>query len=142
MANSLFSSMPTMTPESNGGLVKNFLCTLEGWKTKIKNLHWAAPKMNTHKLLDEIADFTGDFQDSLAEEYMGLKGQLPPNILKGTPCDCLNMKDLLSCMSTETMTFYNSIPEGYPGIKSETETFIHNINKYKYLSDLCDVTPY
>ena len=34
-----------------------------------------------------------------------------------------------------TETFYNNIPSDtcYVGIKSETETFIHNIFKYKYL---------
>ena len=26
----------------------NFLNRLEGWKTKCKNLHWAAPKKNIH----------------------------------------------------------------------------------------------
>lgn len=26
----------------------NFLNQLEGWKTKCKNLHWAAPKKNIH----------------------------------------------------------------------------------------------
>ena len=30
----------------------NFLNQLEGWKTKCKNLHWAAPKKNIHVYLD------------------------------------------------------------------------------------------
>ena len=43
-----------------------------------------------------------------------------------------------------TETFYNNIPSDacYVGIKSETETFIHNIFKYKYLFELCDIRPY
>lgn len=32
----------------------NFLNQLEGWKTKCKNLHWAAPKKNIHVYLDEF----------------------------------------------------------------------------------------
>ena len=43
-----------------------------------------------------------------------------------------------------TETFYNNIPSDtcYVGIKSETETFIHNIFKYKYLFEISDVRPY
>ena len=43
-----------------------------------------------------------------------------------------------------TKEFYNKIPQevDYVGIKSETETFIHNIFKYKYLFELCDIRPY
>lgn len=124
---------------TNSNDIPSFLCTIEGWKTKIKNLHWAAPDMNTHKLLDEIADFVGDFQDALAEDYMGLTSKFGPSFLKGTPCSCSNTKSLLKDMSDKTKAFYESIPEdtAYSGITSETDTFIHNINKYTYLIGLC-----
>ena len=52
----------------------NFLNRLEGWKTKCKNLHWAAPKKNIHVYLDEFLEILSDYQDSLAEEYQGLLG--------------------------------------------------------------------
>ena len=44
----------------------------------------------------------------------------------------------------KTEEFYNRIPQDtcYVGIKSETETFIHNIFKYKYLFELTDYRPY
>ena len=45
----------------------SFLNKLEGWKTKCKNLHWAAPKKNIHVYLDEFLDILGDYQDGLAE---------------------------------------------------------------------------
>lgn len=48
----------------------NFLNQLEGWKTKCKNLHWAAPKKNIHVYLDEFLGILSDYQDSLAEEYL------------------------------------------------------------------------
>ena len=61
----------------------NFLNQLEGWKTKCKNLHWAAPKKNIHVYLDEFLAVLSDYQDSLAEEYQGLLGHMQPNAIKG-----------------------------------------------------------
>jgi len=141
---SLFSpieefSMP-VTDTTSVGPIPNFICTIEGWKTKIKNLHWSASNMNVHKLLDEIADFVSDFQDSLAEDYMGINGKFDSTFLKGNPCNCGNTLELLKDMCHQTNSFYSKIPQDnrYKGITSETETFIHNINKYLYLITLCE----
>ena len=122
----------------------NFLNQLEGWKTKCKNLHWSAPKKNIHVYLDEFLSVLSDYQDGLAEEYQGLLGHMQPNVIKGTPCDCLNAIDFINEVKSNTYKYYDNIPEGtsYAGIKSECETFIHNILKYKYLFELTDVRPY
>ena len=122
----------------------NFINKLEGFKTKCKNLHWSAPKKNIHVYLDEFLGVLSDYQDGLAEEYQGLLGHMQPNVIKGTPCDCLNAIDFINEVKSNTYKYYDNIPEGtsYAGIKSECETFIHNILKYKYLFELCDVRPY
>lgn len=122
----------------------NFLNQLEGWKTKCKNLHWAAPKKNIHVYLDEFLDILSDYQDGLAEEYQGLLGHMQPNVIRGIVSNTLNAIDFIKEVKERTEEFYNKIPEGnsYAGIKSECETFIHNILKYKYLFELCDVRPY
>ena len=70
-----------------------FINLLEGWKTKCKNLHWAAPKKNIHVYLDEFLGVISDYQDGLAEEYQGLLGHMQPNVIKGTPSDVLNAMD-------------------------------------------------
>ena len=122
----------------------NFLNQLEGWKTKCKNLHWAAPKKNIHVYLDEFLDILSDYQDGLAEEYQGLLGHMQPNVIKGIESITLNAIDFISEVKQSTFKFYSKIPEGieFSGIKSECETFIHNILKYKYLFELCDNKPY
>ena len=122
----------------------NFLNQLEGWKTKCKNLHWAAPKKNIHVYLDDFLGVLSDYQDGLAEGYMGILGKMQPNAIKGVPSDALNAIDFLEEVKAATLDFYKSIPEDtiYKGITSECETFIQNINKYKYLFSLCDVRPY
>ena len=122
----------------------NFLNRLEGWKTKCKNLHWAAPKKNIHVYLDEFLSILSDYQDSLAEGYMGVLGKMQPNVIKGTSSDTLNAIDFINEVRGATVVFYDKIPQEtvYKGIASECETFIQNINKYKYLFELCDVRPY
>ena len=122
----------------------NFLNQLEGWKTKCKNLHWAAPKKNIHVYLDEFLDILSDYQDGLAEEYQGLLGHMQPNVIEGIKSQSLNAIDFINEVKIAIETFYNNIPDDtcYVGIKSETETFIHNIFKYKYLFEISDVRPY
>ena len=122
----------------------NFLNQLEWLKTKCKNLHWAAPKKNIHVYLDDFLSVISDYQDSVAEDYQGILGHMAPNAIKGIPCDCLNAIDFIKEVSVKTEEFYNKIPQDtcYVGIKSETETFIHNIFKYKYLFEIYDVRPY
>lgn len=121
-----------------------FLNRLEGWKTKCKNLHWAAPKKNIHVYLDEFLDILSEYQDGLAEGYMGILGKMQPNAIKGIPSDSLNAIDFINEVRGATIVFYDKIPQEtiYKGIASECETFIQNINKYKYLFELCDITPY
>lgn len=122
----------------------NFLNQLEGWKTKCKNLHWAAPKKNIHVYLDEFLDIISDYQDSLAEEYQGILGHMQPNVIRGIPSDMLNALDFIKEVRNGTIDFYEKIPKDtiYAGIRSECETFIHAILKYKYLFELCDNRPY
>ena len=122
----------------------SFLNQLEGWKTKCKNLHWAAPKKNIHVYLDEFLDILSDYQDGLAEGYMGILGKMQPNVIKGTASDSLNAMDFIEEVKAGTLSFYDKIPQEtvYKGIASECETFIQNINKYKYLFELCDIRPY
>lgn len=144
--NSLFTPMESSRniEVSGSQFFINFLNQLEGWKTKCKNLHWAAPKKNIHVYLDEFLDILSDYQDGLAEGYQGLLGHMQPNAIKGVESSSLNAIDFISEVKQGTLKFYSRIPEGieFSGIKSECETFIHNILKYKYLFELCDNKPY
>ena len=122
----------------------DFICQLEGWKTKCKNLHWSAPKKNIHEDLDDFLSVISDYQDGLAEDYQGTLGKMQPNAIKGTPCECLNAIDFIREVAAKTKEFYAKIADDvdYVGIKSETETFIHQIKVYTYKFGLCDVRPY
>jgi hypothetical protein len=138
----LFTPMESSRSESpRSQMFIDFLNKLEGWKTKCKNLHWAAPKKNIHVYLDDFLEILSDYQDGLAEGYMGILGKMQPNVIKGTPSEVLNAFDFISEVKYNTINFYEILPKDaiYKGIASECETFIQNINKYDYLFHLCDV---
>ena len=75
---------------------------------------------------------------------MGILGRMQPNVIKGIPSGTLNAIDFINEVRGATVVFYDKIPQEtvYKGIASECETFIQNINKYRYLFELCDVRPY
>ena len=131
----------------NGGQVSglkpflDFICKLEGWKTKCKNLHWAAPKKNVHVYLDEFLEVISDYQDTVAEGIMGvLSVHLGPSDVKGDPGNAQNAQQFVDEVKAGILSFYKQIPENplYAGLKSECETFIQNVNKFDYLFSLCD----
>lgn len=119
----------------------DFINKLEGWKTKCKNLHWAAQKNNVHVRLDEFLEIISDYQDTVAEGIMGVLGvHLGPNDVSGNPGNATTAMQLVDEVKSSTLSFYSRIPNNplYAGLKSECETFIQNVNKYDYLFSLCD----
>lgn len=132
------------TEDSQSQLFIDFLNMLEGWKTKCKNLHWAAPNKNIHEYLDDFIEILSNYQDGLAEGYMGILGKMSPNVIKSTNSEALNAIDFIEEVKEGTISFYNKIPQEpiYKGIASECETLIQNINKYKYLFSLCNIGLY
>ena len=137
------NDVPTISKsETNGNstdLYINFLCQIEGWKTKCKNLHWAAQNDSIHRRLDDLADVLSSYQDALAEDYMGINGRIRPDILTGISSNAIEPNTFISEIIENTLSFYSQIDSSvvYAGIKSETDTFIHNLNKIKYLFSLC-----
>lgn len=126
-----------LTPESNQ--FKEFICVLEGFKTKFKNLHWSAYSNSIHVRIDELIDKISDYQDILAEEIQGIQGQFDPNFLKGTNFDFKCPHEAIDDLINRTDVFYSKIPgtSNFAGVKSECETFITELHKYKYLFMLC-----
>lgn len=121
-----------------------FISKLEAFKTKCKNLHWSAPNEPIHVRLDEFLGEISDYEDSIAEEVMGITDKFKPTDINPAPFTNIqsitNAADFINSICKATCDFYDGLCSDcsiYAGLKSETETFIHNINKYKYLFSLC-----
>lgn len=113
----------------------NYVCLLEGYKTKFKNLHWSALNDPVHLRIDEFLSKIGDYQDLIAEETQGIYQDFPPNSIKGKDIQDIdpitNIKNLLE----STNSFYRFLGDGivYVGMRSNIEVFITDCNKYIYL---------
>ena len=125
----------------------NFISLLDGWQSKCKNLHWAAPSQigeSIHVRLDEFHDIIADYKDLVAETSMGIFGRMQPNAIQSVQSNTLNATDFINEVHCGVLSFYSKIcdcPE-FCGIKSDMEQFISNIDKYKYLFSLCETGMY
>lgn len=149
LGDTIFQAYPeqTVTGSSSGlGYFINFINVLEGVKTRIKNLHWAAKKLpvnehkGAHEYLDDFLEIVSDFQDTVAESSQGILGHMSQENIQGTPIEVISPADLLRTLIEKTVSFYEGMPKEtvYVGIKSETETFIKDLTKYKYLFELTE----
>ena len=126
----------------------DYINFLEGIKTHCKAMHWGImnvkikDKRGAHIYLDDFLKTISDYQDMIAEVTQGvlgnfitlsnIKGKVVPQGVAETPYD------FCQWLQTNVITFYKNINDScFVGIKSETETFIKNIQTYKYLFNLC-----
>lgn len=120
-----------------------FINLIEGSKAICKALHWQAPDLNVrdkrgaHKYLDDFHDVLSKYQDILAECSQGILGVfLNPKVVKGEVKKEITLPiELVDFLMENTTYFIENLPKDaiWVGIKSETETFIKDLEQYKYL---------
>lgn len=124
----------------------DYLCFLEAIKTSCKSMHWGIvntevkSKRGAHIYLDDFLDIISNYQDMIAETSQGIIGNyITPNNVKAKNIkDLNNPHEICQYLLDNVMTFYNELQNlSFVGIKSETETFIKDIQKYNYLFNLC-----
>lgn len=120
-------------------VIKEFLGRLSGFVHKAKSLHWAASGKDIHEYLDEIWKALYEFQDTVAEGWMGINGQLDSDIPFLMP-ESKNPESFIREVEEKTTDAYNLLPDDpkYSGLKGEFESFIQTIEKYKYLFGLTE----
>lgn len=116
----------------------DFINYLEGTKTSVKQLHWAADNLSQHKLCDDIADALSDFQDKVSEVEQSISGKFPLNSLKGEPYKVTTLKAFMDDVLSRTNSFYSKLKgEGdeYIGMRSDVEAFLSDFQRLSYLVD-------
>lgn len=143
----IYDEEETHSDDSIFNFFLTYVNVLEGIKTQIKNVHWASLKLpnsdkrGAHLYLDDFLEVVGNFQDLVAESAMGITGEsFEFNTVKGVPFHASSTDELIKYIQNKTVEFYDAIPKEtiYAGIKSETETFILNINQYVFRFKLTD----
>lgn len=119
---------------------------LEGCKTRIKNMHWAAKnllnsdKKGVHQYLDAFLFEVSSVQDTIAEVAQGMYEELKLKDVVGEVIDCETTSELMNKMISKTLEYYSGLTTDAKnsGIKSDVEVFISLLYKYKYLFRLTE----
>jgi hypothetical protein len=118
-----------------------FICLLEGFKSKIKNLHWATTEgMPEHEEYDSLYKDIHDFEDDIQEQSMGMYGQIRPDVIHPIESDSIDSISLVDSILSSVYSFYqNNLVEGIAvaGLRSSFDQFIGQMNKRKYRFNIC-----
>lgn len=118
-----------------------FLGRLSGFISRAKSLHWGASGKDIHEYLDDFWKELYEFQDTVAEGYMGIAGKLSAKDIPYIPAEeRSDPQAFIHEVESKTLEFYNLLPADdprYKGLAGEVESFIQAIEKYKYLFGLC-----
>lgn len=136
------SSTQVITSISNEYHILNMINKLEGFKTKLKELHWAFrdetisyKNLNFHKQVDELLSDVSEFQDKFAEGCQAIKGNILFNTLVGINCSCNSILDIIYYIQEDLYLFRSnySTNKEYIGIINNIEDFYATLNKHTYL---------
>lgn len=123
-------------------IVLEFLGRLSGFISRAKSLHWAAKGKDIHEYLDGLWKELYEFQDTVAEGFMGISGQFASQEVPYLPAEeKTDPQAFIREVESRTLEFYEKLPAEdprYKGLTGETESFIQTIEKYKYLFGLCN----
>ena len=121
----------------------DFILDLEnqfhGIHTRLKELHFSAPTMSLHKLID---DFDGEFQefdDAIMENAQALWGFIKPGTLNPILPESVEFEDLLLDIRGLLTGIKREAGEElmWTGIINRTDDFFETVNKYVYLVKIC-----
>ena len=127
---------------SMSSVVLQYLGRLNGFISRAKSLHWGARGKDIHEYLDGLWKELYEFQDTVAEGFMGIGGQFAAQDVPYIPAEeKINPQAFIREVEDKTLEFYNLLPADnprYKGLCGETESFIQTVEKYKYLFSLCN----
>lgn len=120
-------------------IVSRFLGVLGGFIFKAKVLHWAAKGKDIHEYLDDFWKLLYEFQDAIAEGWMGIGGKFSASEIGFIASDSNEPREFLREVEEKVLDFYELLPDDprFKGLSGEVEGFIQEIQKYKYLFGLC-----
>lgn len=118
--------------------ILNFENRLQGYRTRVKELHFSAKKHSIHVILDDFSNELAEYEDEIMEEAQAIHGQYTPGELnpvlpKSLDAESL-MKEIRADLANMREFFQKELM--YIGLQSETESFFHIVNKTLYLIKL------
>lgn len=117
--------------------IKNYLCDLEGYMIKSKELHWLEKNEHLHETLGDIKYTLNNHQDTMAESLFASYPSFQINEFMPNICVAGNINELIESIETSIFYMRDLLNESDDlGIKPLIENLIIDMNRYKYLSTL------
>lgn len=99
----------------------------EGYKTRLKELHWGAPSMRIHELSDEYTSTVSKFDDVLAEISSSIWGKIEVGEINPELPEDDKFIDILQTILGKAIEIKRQCGEGgliWTGIESNVDAFI------------------
>lgn len=141
-----------MTPAVQDGALDNkysaaqtvlaYIKYLEGYRIRLREMHWAALKSNMHKNTDDLMSFLEGKEDAIAEDAQGLLGfriqvgDVVPT-MPSTGKDFTALLDEILSVTVSTKNMLSSASDDrMAGLLSLFDEIIHEVSKMIYLNGM------
>ena len=108
-----------------------------GIHTRLKELHFSAPSMSIHKLIDDFDEEFLDFDDAIMENAQALWGFIKPGDLNPKLPEAITFQELLTEIKGALVMIKREAADNeifWSGILNRVDDFMEVVNKYIYLS--------
>ena len=116
--------------------VLDFIKYIEGVRIRLRELHWSAERNSKHMLTDDIISSLDEFEDNVAEDFMGVCGfRIQVGTIVPTMTNQVELSALLCELHDAVVQLCACLENDklYTGIVNELDDLMHDIGKWKYL---------
>lgn len=111
-----------------------------GIHTRLKELHFSAPTLSLHKLIDDFDSEFQEFDDAIMENSQALWGFIQPGDLNPVLPESMEFLEILSEIKGLLVMIKKESKDNemlWAGIINRVDDFIESVNKYIYLTYIC-----
>jgi DNA-binding ferritin-like protein len=108
---------------------------IEGYQTRLKELHWNTGPISIHKLIDEFQEELGEFEDSIVENAIPFVGFFEVGTLKPELPEETTFSDVLEGIRGLAIGYKRQVGESlmWSGTINIIDDFLSTVNKFIYL---------
>lgn len=119
----------------NNKFIINLENQFHGIHTRLKELHFSAPSISVHKLIDEFDEEFCEFDDAFMENAQALWGFIKPGDLNPVLPKALEFENLLEDLRGILISIKRESSDSlmWTGIINRVDDFCETVNKYIYL---------
>ncbi len=116
-------------------LVLDFENRIHGFHTRLKELHFSAPSISIHKIIDDFDSELLEFDDEVMEDSQSIFGFIEPGQIQPVLPESLEIEELLVEIRGALADFLDKMGDSatWTGVRNEVEDFWHTLNKTIYL---------